>query len=51
MGNKHSAKLGQADLDYLRHMTTFSDTEIRICTNFFSIKSLFFFSLFDRNLV
>ncbi len=30
MGNKHSAKLRQADLDYLRHVTTFTDAEIRM---------------------
>jgi hypothetical protein len=30
MGNKHSAKLRQADLDYFRHMTTFTDAEIRM---------------------
>jgi hypothetical protein len=30
MGNKHAAKLRQVDLDYFRHMTTFTDAEIRI---------------------
>ncbi len=30
MGNKHSVKLRQTDLNYFRHMTTFSDKEIRM---------------------
>ena len=30
MGNKHAGKLRQTDLDYFRHMTTFSDQEIRM---------------------
>lgn len=30
MGNKHPAKLRQADLEYFRHMTTFTDAEIRM---------------------
>lgn len=29
MGNKHAVKLRRTDLDYYRHMTTFSDKEIR----------------------
>jgi hypothetical protein len=30
MGNKPLAKLRQDDLDYFRHMTTFTDGEIRM---------------------
>ena len=29
MGNRHAVKLRRADFDYFRHMTTFSDKEIR----------------------
>ena len=30
MGNKPPGKLRQADLDYFRHLTTFTDEEIRM---------------------